>query len=142
MLHVLRIEFELLFARQVSSSGNLSQAGQAGSDEKSSALPLIPLCDLREVKRPWADEAHVAYYYIKQLRPFVKGVFPKDSPEPGQARIITRFGAGPKRVNAEPHCSEFVERKRLALLAGALLSEDCRAFAGQTNRQREDGKNR
>jgi hypothetical protein len=87
-----------------------------------------------------AHKAHVSTHDVEKLRQLVEFVAPEEAADPCNARIPMAGAAGSARSLA--HRPELENRERQAMLADALLPEDCRTPGGATNQHTDTEKNR
>jgi hypothetical protein len=88
---------------------------------------------------PGPDDAHRAQQYIKQLRQFVKFIFPKESPGPRYRRDIIRSNGTPY-ATARIHCLDLIYLDDFAMPTDPLMYKKSIAtrFNGRDNPAQED----
>ena len=92
--------------------------------------------------RARADQRHLAFEDVNELRQFVEAVAAQELAERGYARVVRLGLLDTLPVLRNRHGAEFVDRENLIVEAVTLLLEENRAFALQFDRNCDDSENR
>src|SRR5687768_9059762 len=92
--------------------------------------------------RARADEAHVAFQYIPELRQLVQLAFAENATDPGDTGIAILGDRGPDLIRLSYHGPEFVDTERLAMEPNPDLPVEDVTAIGQLYYSRNQRKER
>lgn len=93
---------------------------------------------VRHCMRPGTDNAHAPLQYIDELRQFVQGILPQESPDAGYAGIIPLCLPDGIPIFADAHRAKLVNENFLAVQPIASLLENNGAWRIQADGSRDE----
>lgn len=123
VVHVPDIVFKLLLPSHVVAAVNLGPAGDTRLDLMAAKLLGGVAVEVLHHQRPRADEGHVAPEHVEQLWQLIQTGRPEPEAK-GREPPIIRQEAALVIMRARNHCAKLEHRKRSAVEAGALLTEE------------------
>ena len=124
---------------------NLGQAGQAGTHGEPVAVAWqqgAVVAVVGKGVRTRADQRHVAYEDIDQLRQLIQAGGANKGADAGDALVVLGGVRDLVAVLGHRHAAELEDREDLAVQAGAALAEQNRSPTFEDNRQGDHQKGR
>jgi hypothetical protein len=148
---VLRIDVHVLVQQRAALARHLPQAGDAGTNEVPGMVDeVVGLCDAHQLGAG-ANEAHVAFDDIEQLRQLVEAPLANETADRRVARIVEAFVGLPAiaaievrvvRPTVVHHRPELDHAERLAVATDALLAKEDVGTEHQAHREGDTGDDR
>jgi len=91
---------------------------------------------------PGADQAHIPFYHVPELREFIKFGSPQDRAHAGDPAVSHGGDGRPFLLGVHSHGTEFQDLKLAAKLSDALLSKQHRPGGAELDGYRDDKKKR
>src|SRR5258707_9149385 len=135
---VLQIQFHPLFERHGASAADLPQAGDAGADAETAALPVFTILGeqivIAHLQRPGTEQAHMGLEYIEELWQFVNTGPAQELADGREPWIVLDFEHRPRDLievlnfaklflRFDNHRSEFVNPEHALVVTHAFLHE-------------------
>src|SRR5207237_10726404 len=134
VVDVLQIELHPAIEVDVVAAADLPETRQSGLHRQAAAMPPLIRADFLRNRRTRADETHVAFEDVPELRQLIERELPEETSDGGDARIVFRFEDGPGHlvevtdfaatlVRVGDHRPELAQRDDAAVQGDALLPE-------------------